>query len=77
MSNDMILEEGTCRTRDPRYVMRQMPLIQDFMNPVLLREDERSSNHSDLIGLDEPPFIRRSTCFDIDCGVMRSGYIFL
>ena len=77
MSNTMMLEVGACRTWDPRPVRRQTPLISDYINSVLLQEDEHWSDHSDLAGLDEPPFIRRSTCSDTDCGVMRAGYIFL
>ena len=68
MSNDIVLEERVHETLDVRQVNRQMEVI---------RESAGSPSHSDFLGLTEPAFIRRSTCFDADCGVIKAGYIFL
>jgi len=68
MFNDVVVEERVYGTLDVRQVNRQMAVI---------RESEGSPSHSDFLGLAEPAFIRRSTCFDADCGVIKAGYIFL
>ena len=78
MSNSIVVEEGACGTMDALRVKQQMAATQDMIMPMVReREHEYLSSHSDLTGLDEPSFIRRSTCSATDCGVMRAGYIFL
>jgi len=76
MANDILVEERAYGLMDARQVRKQMVVIQDLMSSVF-REGEHLSSRSDLAELAEPPFIRRSTCFDLDCRAMRAGYIFL
>ena len=76
MSNDIVVEKGIYGTLDVRQVKQQVAVTQDLMRSVLW-EGQHSSSHSALRGLGEPPFIRRATCFDTDCGAMRAGYVFL
>ena len=76
MSSDSVAEERAYGKMDTQKVKQQMALFQDLMRSAF-REGEHSSSHSDLIGLVEPPFIRRSTCSNTDCSTMRAGYIFL
>ena len=76
MSNNIVVEEGACETMDALRVKQQMAATQDMIRPMVW-EHEHLSIHSDFTGLTEPSFIRRSTCSDTDCGVMRVGCIFL
>ena len=76
MSNDILVEKGIYGTLDVRQVKQQVAVTQDLMRSVLW-EGQHSSSHSALRGLGEPPFIRRATCSDTDCGAMRAGYVFL
>ena len=78
MSNSIVVEEGACGIMDALLVKQQVAATQDMMRPMVREcEHEYLSSHSDSTGLAEPSFIRRSTCSDTDCGVMRAGYIFL
>ena len=78
MSNSIVVKEGACGTMDALRVKQQMVETQDRIRPMVREcEHEYLSSHSDSTGHAEPSFIRRSTCSDTDCGVMRAGYIFL
>ena len=78
MSNSIVVEEGACGTMDAMRVKQQLAATQDMMRPMgRASKHEYLSSHSDSTGLAEPSFIRRSTCSDTDCGVMRARYIFL